>query len=353
MPSAVPPWGSDTSLLLDIPSASSSPSLRPTFGSNVPPNGTLSNVSSNSTQSEDQQRSSSGSTKTIIIAATVSGAVALIFAVAALVYFWIKPTGKPFQQELPSERVLIDNPMASGWADDAWRGEGGRGSPEHPSLAPTGSIPKDVRGDPATRQRSRARREGSAKKRRRDVEEGSIATAVGTVNSTSQWSHTTEWQSLGSTAVDHSQAAADIAQLRSHRHPFAARTPEPDLDTSEEAATQEDSSGSPTEESKSLAHEAETAKAPRPYLEPVSALDARHGTRASALITPTLQNAPVLALAPAPQMPVTRPRPLPMRPVLESQANAARARRQNSDATDAYDESPPSYEAASRPPNRI
>lgn len=282
-------------------------------------------------------------TRTIIIAASLGGTVVLLACIAAIYLCLRRPRSRPpvYPYDRTPEPDIVEDPGSSGWAEDAWGRQEEGGILEHPSLAPTSDGAGGIRGDLATRERGRARRDGSTRKRDRGLTESSIATVVSPepFQSVSERSHS-QRPSTGSTAVESS--SIEMSKIRTHRHPYASRTPEPDLDPPDVTSfvIQEESNDSDYDKDASIIPELgptpEPARTPSPHPTTIPA--------------PTLESAPIPAFAPPPELPRTRP--LPMRPLWESQANAARLRRQNSANASVTSEGeippPPPYEVSRR-----
>jgi len=299
-------------------------------------------VSSNQTHSDSSKRGEpSPHTRTIIIAATVAGSVVVLGSLAALIFFCRKRPQHPYQYEPPSEPRIVENPSSSGWAEDAWGPGSGGVILEHPSLAPVGGVAGDLRGDLSTRDRGRGRREESTKKQGRGLTESSSATVTGSIKSTSQWSQPQRPSAATSStaaAASGPAVAIEMSKLRTHRHPYAARTPEPDVDSfSADGPIRE---GDERELGSAATHIA------------TSTPSGSGSQRAPKAV-------PIPSSADSPERPRAQLRPLPMRPMLESQAYAARLRRQNSTTTTPIsdmasgEDSPPSYDASRHPRDRI
>lgn len=292
-------------------------------------------ISSSSDQRLSTQSAHSNS-RTAIIAGSVCGGIAFLAILGVIIYFyrWRRQGPAVYPYDPPPDRDLADDPTSSGWAGDTWGPSSRSGSDilAHPSLKSQHDAPEPIRGDPNARERSRTGRV----QRQRGPTESTAASTAALSRSQSELSHSSK-PSMGSTAVEYSSpVAVEMSKLsRAHRHPYASRTPELDaepmyaLGMHEEE--EEEEMDVTDQQSKSLG---ESSFIPSLHSAVVPPPD------------PAPPDTPVLT-PPAPTEQSRRHRPLPMRPILELQARAARVRRQDSIATVASEEQPPppSYEA--------
>ncbi|KAI0809263.1 hypothetical protein BC629DRAFT_1106608 [Irpex lacteus] len=310
-----------------------------------------------------QETGNGNHTRTAAIAAAVpSCLLALAAIVAGIVWYRRRKRHQtPARVDQPTEPNITEDPSSSGWVEDAFGRPEGSGIFEHPSLTPKGSIPEGLRGNPTTRGAPKYRRD-------RSFTESSSASAAGQSDAPLPRLQRPMVRPSGSGSGEGSSSsivAIEMTKLggRSGRHPYAAPTPEPDI----EPIVDESDRGQPIASSSKLD--------PPPVAEPSPSTSV--GPSASQIVPPPSDTAGSPATISAPSTvpspltssslyPLVKPptrqrsatRPLPMRPVLESQAHAARLRRQNSSsatlpttppAPGALDEAPPSYEASRAP----
>ncbi|KAI0090027.1 hypothetical protein BDY19DRAFT_98976 [Irpex rosettiformis] len=207
-PTATQPFPTDSNVgISTIPHSTNSS----TFGSSI--------SSSNSTQLRDSQDMSPSHARTIAIATAVPICVIVlaISVVGVLLYRRKRNSERsPYPHNPPMEPNITEDPSSSGWVEGAFGRQEGSGVFEHPSLTPKGSVPEALRGDPNTRGvpkygRERSHTESSsASARRPSIRPGRSGSAEPPSNS--------------SVAIEMTKMS------RSGRHPYAAPTPEPDIE---------------------------------------------------------------------------------------------------------------------------
>ncbi|KAI0344073.1 hypothetical protein BDW22DRAFT_1392322 [Trametopsis cervina] len=302
--------------------------------------------------------SSSSHRRTIVIAATVSGAVVLIGVAVAAIFLCCRrrPEQQVYPYNFPAEDITED-PSSSGWVEDAWGRHEGSGVVEHPSLASGTRTTEALRGDPTRRDKGKGK--GS---RRRAFTESAVTPPRPTASPlarAARWS-----QQLARTAAPVTPTSSTGAVVafemtnmgRIHRHPYAAPTPEPDIELDSPTLGRPDTGDhigsrvTPPAGSGSFA--VSSASMPERIPEPNPTAAAEDSSR-TALLHPASPSASTPSPSPPAPAPVrARSRPLPMQPVLESQAHAARSRRFNSPSTPGGStvgsELPPPYPGTSR-----
>jgi hypothetical protein len=290
--------------------------------------------SSGTFQSQSKGKRSPSNTQTIIIATIVpSTVVIIILVVAGVVFYRRKHSRHPYQYEPPSEPNIVQDPSSSGWVEGAFGRREGSGVFDHPSLLAGQSVPRPLRGDIAARDIAKTRREHHLvnKSSTRSLDTGSNAAQL------------TPPVPLSDATKESSEPVAAVQMERLGRHPYAARTPEHDQDVS---ITGISGSALPTSTSAPPTYPPTPNSAPRStFLSPPTSA---HSPLSADSTTSFLPRRPVAGRQ------RSGSRPLPMRPVLELQAHAARVRRQNSVTRSqsshlSNEDLPPSYEASRAP----
>lgn len=272
-------------------------------------------------------------TRTIILAAAIPGGVLVLLVIVALAVCWRRRA--KYKYHSPPERGINADPASSGWTTDAWVGTGSNSNHGH-SNHDHDALPSLSHSDPLGRAGKAAE---ATVGRSRGFTVSSAVTAASSAHSISAYSRS----SFGSGAPV--RATADHPPLPGHseagssgslsyvtlpestgrsKHPYAARTPEPYDSADGTTALSTVPEQSTSEHSPTASQE----NAPR-----------------------SLPNPPVHVAGPQSGQATfvqgqsgTGRRPLPDRPALENQAQAARSRRVfrvpsvSSDLPPAYDD---------------
>lgn len=241
----------------------------------------------------------------------------MLIALIALV-LWYRRRRNRYVYTTPPERDIGEDPASSGWTGDAWKGTATSAPPHHGHSETTALTSTLYSTGPAqSASKASARGDTSTIGRARGLTTSSAVTAASARSGTSEYSqNSTREYFAGSEAGAGALAYAAEPATRT-RHPYAARTPEP-FEGSDETAF-----GLPT-----------VVEMPTPA--PSSSASHSHSHEWAATPEPAF----VQDSAPGPSRVA---RPLPLRPIAEGAAYAARNKRLFRTPS-GTSELPPSYE---------